>query len=191
MQKEIKNLNTKTDQVIGNMIFLSQEYDDSWVKIAKLQSENKTIIQDLSKLRESVKFTHKRRISTEEQIDALEQYGRLENLEINGIQMTNNENTNEIVKKVVKLLKVEVGDRDISTSHRLFNQQQTFGSHKFYANNNISSIIVPFANRDKRNEVYKKRRNFDISSFKEIFPNSIPENFVITENLTKKRKYLV
>jgi len=46
-------------------------------------------------------------------IGQLEQYGRCENLEIHGIPYSIKENTNEIVRKVAKVLQVNLYDQDI------------------------------------------------------------------------------
>ena len=55
----------------------------------------------------------------EAQLEDLEQYGGRENLEIHGVPLKRDENTNEIVKSVVSSLNVRLDDHQISTSHRL------------------------------------------------------------------------
>ena len=67
-------------------------------------------------------------------IIALEQYGRRQNLEIVGIPVTSNENTNAIVQEIVELLQVTISSKDISTSHRLHSKSKS----------NPPPIIVPF-----------------------------------------------
>ena len=96
---------------------------------------------------------------TEEQLDALEQYGRRDNLEIHNIPWTKNENKNEIVKKIANTLNVKLDDHDISTSHRIYSNQTPKPNSP---NINLKQteaggyehppIIVRFVNRDKRNE---------------------------------------
>ena len=58
-------------------------------------------------------------IKDADKIDALEQYGRRQNLEIVGIPEKANEDTNKIVIEVAKLLKVDIAVEHIFTSHRL------------------------------------------------------------------------
>ena len=54
-----------------------------------------------------------------EKVDALEQYGRRQNLEIVGVPVKDNENTNAIVMEVARLMNVKVEPHHISISHRL------------------------------------------------------------------------
>ena len=54
-----------------------------------------------------------------DKIDAVEQHGRRQNLEIVGVPGKEGEDTNKIVIEVAKLLQVEITDKHISTSHRL------------------------------------------------------------------------
>ena len=62
----------------------------------------------------------------EKHLDVVEQCGRRENLEIHGIPMIRNQNTNHITKTVAKCLNVELDDSHISTSHRLFYNSNNF-----------------------------------------------------------------
>ena len=52
-------------------------------------------------------------------VDALEQYGCRLNLEIAGVPVEDNENTNGIVVEVAKLANQEITKDQISSSHRL------------------------------------------------------------------------
>ena len=91
-------------------------------------------------------------------LDALEQYGHRQNLEIVGIPVQKDENTNAIAQEVAKLLKVTITASDISTLHRL----QTKNESK------LPPIIVHFVRRDSRNYIYNNRKNAhnaDLSNF--------------------------
>lgn len=55
----------------------------------------------------------------ETKLDKQELYSRRECLEIKGIQVDKNENTNHIVHQVVELLDIDIEEEDISISHRL------------------------------------------------------------------------
>ena len=62
--------------------------------------------------------------------------------------MTPNESTNQIVKKVADLMKVQLNNKQISTSHRL---KTNSNNHVDKSKQKIHSpIIVSFSNRDKR-----------------------------------------
>ena len=56
--------------------------------------------------------------SDSRKIDAIEQYGRRQNLEFKGVPVTENENVLSTVIKISKLLSVEITKSDTSTAHR-------------------------------------------------------------------------
>ena len=121
----------------------------------------------------------------EAQLDDLEQYRRKENLEIHGVPLKRDKNTNEIVKSVVSSLNVRLDDHQISTSHRLA------GSYKKVQGNQATKqsppIIVRFANRDKRNEIYMKRKLLKSNGKTEPMSQNSSPNVTIQENLTPLR----
>ena len=92
-----------------------------------------------------------------------------------------NENTNQIIKKLVKKLNIKICKKDISISHRI---------KKTYENDDKIQhppIIVCFANRDIQNKIYSKR-----TCINQISDYEIPEmeRLFINENLTGYRKML-
>ena len=113
-------------------------------------------------------------IRLKKHLDEVEQYGRRENLEILGIPMIRIENTNHITKTVAKCLNVELDDSHISTSHRLFHNSNNFSgtsnspNQQNRKNIRIPSkpppIIVRFTNRDKRNDLFRRRKMFQTNS---------------------------
>ena len=135
----------------------------------------------------------------EKHLDEVEQYGRRENLEIHGIPMIRNENTNHITKTVAKCLNVELDDSHISTSHRLFHNSNNFSgtcnssNQQNRKNIRIPSkpppIIVRFTNRDKRNDLFRRRKMLQTNSeLDAIFGSASKITF--KENLTVNRKML-
>ena len=67
-----------------------------------------------------------RRKQEEENVDSLEQYGRRQNLEIAGIPIGENENTNNIVIEVAKMVNMKITADQILTSHRLQEKPKSF-----------------------------------------------------------------
>ena len=115
-------------------------------------------------------------------------YGRRKNLEIHGVPIERNENTNEIVKSVVSSLNVRLDDNQISTSHRLTGSYKKFQGNQ--ATEQSPPIIVRFANRDKRNEIYKKRKLLRLNCKTEPMSHNSSPNITIQENLTPLRKWI-
>ena len=86
---------------------------------------------------------------------------------------------------MAKTLNVQLDERHISTSHRLKQNQEDTRQHP--------PIIVRFTNRDKRNEIFRKRKMlqtnlFTRKSIKSSFGNA---NLKITENLTRYKKSFI
>ena len=153
LQNEVKLLADKTDYTIGSLTYISHEYDDFTKKI----SETSRNPQNILELKLSVDQIMTKQEATEIQIDRLEQYGRRENLELHEIPVTQNENSNQIVRKVASLLDVTFDESQISTSHRLKmpqNPDLRMHAHK----NSHPPIIVRFSNREKTNELFAERR---------------------------------
>ena len=82
------------------------------------------------------------------------------------------------------LLNVQLDERHISTSHRLKQNEEDTRQHP--------PIIVRFTNRDKRNEIFRKRKMLQTNQFTRESINSKfgNANLKITENLTRYRKTL-
>ena len=112
-------------------------------------------------------------------LDALEQYGRRQNLEIVGIPVTSNEDTNAIVQEIAELLLVRISSKDISTSHRLHTKSKS----------NPTPIFVRFVNCDVRNRIYNNRENARNADFTKLSIKGV-EKIFINENLTYLKKKL-
>ena len=192
LQSEIEQLKEKADYTLGGLSYIANEYDDFLTDIKKLKNQNQSIIEEFSQINQNVEQIHKQQIENEEQLDRLEQYGRRENLELHGIPVKENENTNEIVKEVAKSLDINLEDQVISTSHRLFDHKPRNEREPGQANdkrNQHPPIIVRFSNRDKRNELYSKR--WKIKDKLTTKSSCVPPTLAIRENLTERRKYLL
>ena len=164
----------KFEEIINSQNFLNQELET--VKRSVKDINNLELPKKAHILMKEVETLKKHIVEHEKMHDALDQYQRRENLEFHGIPVTLNENTNHIIKTMVKKLNVDLKEDDISTSHRLPS-----------ANNRTPGIIVKFTNRDLRNLIYQKRRNLiGVNDFK------IPgmTNLFINENLTPMRRKL-
>ena len=191
MIQEMKNM---IDDVKRSIDFMSDKFDNMMEELTIVKEENKKIKIEVNMVKETNQELERKIAALEKSqeenqinIDKLEQYGRRANLEFHGIPYSRNEDTNCIIKKVVKKLNIQIGDNDISISHRLPIKQR-------YPNNTqkqeikIPPIIVKFNSQEKRNEIYNKRKNilqvtdFDIENMKSLY---------INENLTSLRKSLL
>ena len=86
---------------------------------AKLIKCNKNLEKDNQKLRDEVEMLHDVQTDQFEHLDNLEQYGRRENLEFEGVPQVQNEDTTEVVIKIAEKLNINLNENDISIAHRL------------------------------------------------------------------------
>jgi hypothetical protein len=111
------------------------------------------------------------------------QYSRRDTLEIAGIPVCKDEDTNDIVCNIGKLVDVDIEDDDISVSHRLPGDK--------YNNSHVPAIIVKFVRRDLRDELYKARKSLSGKSTRDIGILRHPQqNIYINESLTPQNRAL-
>ena len=156
--------------MIGSLTFLSSEYDDFIKNFARISLDNQTLIKEV----EQMKY---KQLQSEKQLNQLEH--------------SNNSNKTIATKTVAKILNVTLKDNHISTSHQLIqtgNNSSTAQLNRTNADIQYPPIIVRFSNRDKRNEIFR-RRSFlwDNAEVKACFAS---QNIALKENLTDYGKML-
>ena len=147
LREECKSLSDSSGHIFDSTAYIASEYDDFHKKI----SDNNKLVMHIAKLNASMDHITTMQESFELQLDRLDEYCRRENLECHGIPVTENENTNEIVKKMASLLDLHLDDCQISTSHRLQGFQNSYTSRPIQfksANVTHPPIITRFVNRD-------------------------------------------
>jgi len=154
--------------------FLSEQYGDVKEKlhwknkeVKDLQVENRSLKEHVQKL--EVQFSH-----TEEDLNDLEQYGRHEYLEFQVLAWKENENTDDLLVGVCKLLDVDLDRRDISVSHRLAPATES---------NQQPTIIARFCSRKVRDSIFSQRHR--LHSYNRSHPKA---RMFINESLTKTNR---
>ena len=114
-------------------------------------------------------------------LDETQQYLRRDCLEINDVPISSYENPNQLVKEVGSLAGIEIDDRHIAVAHMLPDSK-----------NVKNRLIVKFIQRDKREELYKNRKNLvgkNISHLPSVEDGN--GKIFINESLTSYRKRLL
>ena len=136
------------------------------IKLHNLETENKKLKQQNVHLENQV-------LHLGNQINDLEQYGRRQNLEIQGVAMNDDQETpQELELKVLSVLQHMDGSidkDDIDVMHRLGSRK-----NKKTQKQDMPPIIVRFISRKKRNTLFKAKKNlkdakFDFLSSKDFF----------------------
>ena len=174
---DLKHQKEEILEVQTSQTFINNELEEIKKKVKSLEEDKKNNSQMHEKLNEKTNYVQNKIEETGQWLDDLDQYGRRENLEFHGIPKLDKENTNIIIKDLLKLININVNDNQISTSHRLPSTK----------NDRSPTILVRFINRDIRNTIYFQR-----SKFAKIKDFGIPgmNNLFINENLTSKKKNL-
>ena len=140
-----------------NKTIIDQVKQEKDKEIAELKSELKAEIAELkSELR-----------VCRNEVDALANYNRRENVKIEGVEFVDGEDTNEIVKEIGKYAGIEITDADISISHRLGSSNDDStppppGLPK--PQKRIPSIIFRASRRDIKNKLFEARKNVATNS---------------------------
>lgn len=164
----------KIEEIAKSQNFLNLEFEN--IKQSVLDLKGLNIKAKYDSLQNEIESLKQQLIDQDIARDELDQYHRRDNLEFHGIPEKINENTNHIIKSMVKNLNIDLKDSDISTTHRL----KAVG-------NKTPGIIVRFTNRDIRNQIFHKKRNlvgvrnFGIDGMTNLF---------INENLTPRKRKL-
>ena len=108
-------------------------------------------------------------------------------LEIRGIPVVDDEDTNDLVKQVGQLIDVDVDEDDISISHRLAAPKSQGGPRDRVIQN--PAIIVKFVRRDLRDEFYSARNQLRSKTTRDLGMMRINERKIfITESLTQQNR---
>ncbi|CAH3181402.1 unnamed protein product [Porites lobata] len=128
--------------------------------------------------------------NVEVKLDELEQYARRDCLEITVIPVVPNDSPALLVKEMSEIMGVNFNENDISIAHRLPPTKKV-----------KDRLIVKFTRREKRDEIYSKRKNFKSkgrtirklmgSGAGENLPSVVcePESVVPTRNNSNKKYF--
>lgn len=190
-QLTLKDIMDSINEIKSNQRSMEKDFNTSYeslqeqlkentdtLKAANLKNEEYfKLINDL--MEENNKL--KRRVQElESKSDDMEQYSRINSLEIHGIPQTPNENVLTVVKEVGKALDLEITDAMVDVCHRLGRSSNASSS---------SGIVVKFVRRMDKEEMLRKRRVKRTLSTRHMGMNTdLP--VYINESLTKKRRQL-
>lgn len=195
LKSSIKLLTERCDAMEQSQDFISKKYDTVIQALqstkgdtTKLDNKYKEITDLLEEKRDELaQTTHKHEETLyriECSLDETQQYLRRDCLEVTGVPMRAQDNPNQIVKEIGSLIGVEIDDSDIAIAHKLPNTRKV-----------KNRLIVKFLRREKREEVYKKRKNLvgkNSSHLPLVAESNNSENskIYINESLTNYRKRL-
>ena len=184
--REVAALKAEIQEIKASQEFVSNKYDSLKSNYDSLLATSKK--QEIQRLKTQSASLEVHGTNESKKVDALEQYGRRLDLEIAGVPVKDNENTNHIVVEVAKLANVEITKDQISTFHRLVAKPKRNAIDQ--AARSPPPITVRFICRDIRNRLYANRQNLRNANLKH-FATDGTNHFYINENLIRYRKKLL
>jgi len=154
--------------------FLSEQYEDMKRTLQSSTEEVKALCSENQDLKDHVQKLEDASCQTQEALNDLEQYGRRECLEFQGLAWSANENTDKLSTSVSKLTEVDLSVKDISVSHRLSGKSDS---------NPRPTIIARFCSRRIRDEIYSHRHR--LKEYNKTHPQ---ERIYINESLTRTNR---
>lgn len=119
ISSDLESLKKISNEIKDSQEFLSKQYDkfeDSLKCLPKMEEE-------LRQLKAAVTTKDKQIMELTMRVNQLEQYGRNKNLEINEVSEVNNENVEDLVRKIAEKAGVQLKEEDIEIAHRLPKQK--------------------------------------------------------------------
>ena len=193
LNSTISELKKSVNEAMSFLEVVNAKYDEllEMMKSSKderkaLKDENK-ILQDENKiLKATIRSSESSLESVTRANNYLEQYTRRECLEIRGIPVAatpSEEQTNNIVNDVGKLLGVDITENDISVSHRMPQSQKHKGKP------GPPAIIVKFARRDVKDNFYRARKQLKDLTTRDL-GYSEKNKIYLAESLTERNRML-
>ena len=182
---------TKIDDLEKSVDFLSNSYDALNKKFQALEQEQGTTKQENTITTRYLNNATNDLNQLKKDLNEMEQYIRRECLEIRGVPTGEDEDTNEIIRKIADLVDVDIDEDDISISHRLPIPSSKPGTNK-RPESRDPPIIVRFVRREVRDELYKSRTKLRNKTTQDIgIERHRAQKIFIAESLTRRNHQLL
>lgn len=172
---DIKELKNEVSELKKSCQFASAKLDDYEVKFAKVDSK----ISEISNMQVVVTSTQSAVAGLKDQIEAMEQWSRLSNVEIRGVPFKKDENLFSVIDSIGKATGFQIQRSQLNYVSRV----PTFSKDK--------SIVASFINRYVKENFIASARTFKELKASDIgFGNSVQRVFV-NDHLTPASKQLL
>lgn len=167
MNNKLTNINLEIIELKKSVDFMSEKYD-------KLLLE----VKDLRQFKEKHSNIGVEIKTLENRINDMEQYSRIKNVEIKGVEEIRNENLKEIIVEISDKIGVKLENKDIDAIHRVNNKKDR----------EPRDIIVQFKDRESKEKILANRR-VKVKS-KEVTNGTSDNMIYINEHLTQQNKLI-
>ena len=142
LNNEINEVKKTTNELEKSQNFLSTQFEPNKSTMDNVLKSHSSITKENQIPKQRITLLEKQLKAESIKRNDLEQHGRLDQVKINGIPMTDNESCKEITVKIANLCKAKISISDIDVAHRLPG----------------GGIIVKFKSRNARDELYYAKK---------------------------------
>ena len=157
LKASLLDLKKRFDEIEKSQSFISQKYDTMISAIKDVKEHNEGVKSQIKEIKEDISKLGNDGFNVEANLDELEQYARRDGLEITGIPVVPNDSPASLVKEMSETMGVNLNENDISIAHRLPPTKKV-----------KDRLIVKFTRREKRDEIYSKRKNLKSKRTKDL-----------------------
>lgn len=185
LNSTISELKKSVNEAMSFLEVVNAKYDEL-LEMTKSSKDERKALKDDNKILKATIRSIESSLESVTRANDLEQYTRRECMEIRGIPVAatpSEEQTNNIVKDVGKLLGVDITENDISLSHRIPQSQKHKGKPE------PPAIIVKFARRDVKDNFYRARKQLKDLSTRDL-GYSEKNKIYLAESLTERNRML-
>ena len=150
-EKSLVSLAQAARLIIGNAFFLVFRTQ----KGGHVKDHNEGVKSQIKEIKEDINKLGNDGFNVEVKLDELEHYARGDCLEITGITVVPNDSPALLVKEMSEIMGVNLNENDLSIAHRLPPTKKV-----------KDRLIVKFTRREKRDEIYSKRKTLNLSGLK-------------------------
>ncbi|XP_039298051.1 uncharacterized protein LOC120354696 [Nilaparvata lugens] len=183
LNTKLTNIETTVNSVQSSQEFLSAKYDELLVEIKELRTENKKLTSEIAKMNAQLREKDNHINDLSMKINDLEQYGRINNLEIHCLEVTDKSPLDDL-KHIADKINVKFNESDVSAAHRLPIRKSTKNSTV----NSPPVLIVQFVSKIVRAEWLTNGRAAKLTN--KDLGNSSDRSIYFNENLTAFNKRL-
>lgn len=178
---ELGVFRTEMSELSTSVQFISDKIDESNKLMESLSSQFTELKKENEELKSSVAVLKSEVSELRERIRHQEQYSRINNVEINGLPSSAEENICDLVRDVGSAIGLQVESSDIAAAHRV----------PSYRRDRDPALILQFVNRAKRDDWINKYRQIKTLSARDVNKQFPAQRVYINDHLCPENKQLL
>jgi len=181
MSQQFKTVNENVTSVKTDLAGVKATIDNLQSSINNLTAENAARKLECEALVEENKQLTRQVNELNWEVQDLQQYSRRDNIEIQGVPYSNNENVYAILNEIAKLIKIPFNREEISIAHRIPN-----GSQRRHP-----TIIVKFISRWVKNSWMAAAKKCDLLNAAQLHDSWESTSIFMNDHLTAANKQVL